>query len=61
MMTSIWFHKLTAAPELGPETGHPVSVIQTHLPGDTLLTALRVSVTDCQKTFAAFSMAVFWK
>ena len=52
---------LTAAPELGPETGQPVSVTQTHLPGETLLTALRVSSTDFQKTFAAFSIALFWK
>jgi hypothetical protein len=36
-------------------------VTQTHLPGETLLTTLRVSWTDCQKTFAAFSMALFWK
>jgi hypothetical protein len=32
-------HQLTAAPELGPDTGQPVSVTQTHLPGETRLTA----------------------
>jgi len=51
----------TAAPELGPDTGQPVSVTQTHLPGATALTWVRVASTADQKVSEAEPMAAFWK
>jgi len=51
----------TAAPYLAPLTGQPVSVTQTHLPGLTALTWLRVAAMLFQNVDEASSMDEPWK